>query len=334
MTTKKEDTELSTAPAPIYPIVSSGRADVQAIIDLLDDHLRPRIIDVTPAQFGMGASFPVLLVPEKMRSLDLSPIIQALRGRPDRRKGTAKVEDLDSLIAHANRHKDAHSVIFADPTRGAPKLSVIFNYNIDGHDTPEGPTARFGDHRTLYAPRLSDEYQAWSKVNDVSMSQSEFAEFIEDRITDITPPPDFDGEQREYNAFLKEFSDLIGGRFASPSRMLELSRGMQVNVEAKFKQALKLDSGESQFIFEEQHTDGKGEPMKVPNLFLIAIPIFYNGPHFRIPVRLRYRPSGGTVKWAFEIYRIDRAFDAAFADICATAKAQTELPLFLGTPEV
>ena len=310
-------------------------AEVTAITKILEKYIEPRVIDVTPAKFGDYESIPVLLIPEGMRSLDLGPAIAALRGRPDRRKGTAKTEDLDSFIAHVNRHKDENSVVFADPTRAAPKLTAIHNYNIKGGEIDEYDMqlARFGDHRTVYAPALSDEYKAWSAVNGQPKSQSEFAEFIEDRITDIIAPPDFDGEEGEYNAFLKEFSDLVGGKFAGPSRMMELARGVKIHANQKVDQLVNLSSGEGRMSFSDDHTGADGAPLTIPNLFLIVIPIFYNGTPYRIPVRLRYRLAPPSVKWWLELYRIDRAFDAAFDGIRKSVESQTELPVFLGSAE-
>ena len=308
--------------------------DIAAVAKFLTTYLEPRVVEVTPARFGEAETVPVLLLPTGMTAHDYRPLVEAYRGHPDRRRGSAKVEDLESFVAHANRHKDQNSAIFADPTRAEPKLTTIFNYNLRGEEVGfEDAMARFGDHRLIYAPKKSDEFKAWEAVNNEGLDQLSFAEFIEDRITDIIAPPDFDGEESEYNAFLKEFSDLIGGDFASPSRMLELSRGVKINADHRVKQLVNLASGEGQIHFSEEHKDESGAPIKIPNLFLIAIPIFYNGPAYRIPVRLRYRLIGGGIKWAFQIYRIDRAFDAAFDGIRKTAEAQIELPIFLGTPE-
>ena len=149
----------------------------------------------------------------------------------------------------------------------------------------------------------------------------------------MVEPPEFDGEEREYNLFLKQFADLVGGKFATPSRMMELARGVKVTAGHKVSQIVNTASGEGKISFSEEHKDENGAPISIPNIFLIVIPVFYNGPAYRVAVRLRYRLSGGSVVWFFQIYRIDRTFDAAFDRIKSDAAAQTELPIFLGTPE-
>ena len=68
-------------------------------------------------------------------------------------------------------------------------------------------------------------------------------------------------------------------------------------------------------------------------LIIIAIPVFMNGALYRMPVRFRYRKSGGQVKFILTPYNPEKAFKAAFDEAIATARADTALPLFLGTPE-
>ena len=108
---------------------------------------------------------------------------------------------------------------------------------------------------------------------------------------------------------------------------------MKVHADSKVSQLVNLSSGEGRMSFSEEHKDDAGAPITIPNLFLIVIPIFYNGRPYRVPVRLRYRLHAGAVKWWFEIYRIDRAFDAAFNGIKEEVERDTTLPVFLGSPE-
>ena len=74
--------------------------------------------------------------------------------------------------------------------------------------------------------------------------------------------------------------------------------------------------------------------MKVPNAFLIAIPVFELGERFVIPVRLRYRLNQGHVRWTLALYRSELVFDTAVRETCAKAAAGTGLPLFYGSPEI
>lgn len=75
---------------------------------------------------------------------------------------------------------------------------------------------------------------------------------------------------------------------------------LQVNVESNVKNAQTLNSGEVSILFEEVHRDGAGAPLKVPNLFTIAIPVFYGGELYRIAARLRYRVSNAKITWSYQ----------------------------------
>src|SRR3546814_13779715 len=114
---------------------------------------------------------------------------------------------------------------------------------------------------------------------------------------------------------------------------MDLSVGLKVYEKANVSEAVNLASGEVQIQFTSEHVDGTGSPLKVPNLFLIAIPVFKNGQFYRLAARLRYRRAPeGLVFW-YELWRADRAFDHAFRDSCERARVDTELPLLFGTPE-
>jgi hypothetical protein len=51
-------------------------------------------------------------------------------------------------------------------------------------------------------------------------------------------------------------------------------------------------------------------------------------------VRFRYRKMGGTVRFIMSIYNPEKAFEAAFKEAVVQATEATELPMFMGAPEV
>lgn len=126
-----------------------------------------------------------------------------------------------------------------------------------------------------------------------------------------------------------------GLALASPSRLLELSKGLTVRVNSRVAAAVVLASGETQLSYATEHQDDKGLPLKVPTAFAIAIPVFERGDAFQFLVRLRYRvvQSSVTVTWILSVHNTERALAVAFEEACTTAKDQTDLPLFFGSPE-
>jgi uncharacterized protein YfdQ (DUF2303 family) len=291
----------------------------QSLLDFAKSHVNPQIIEVDDPS---GRKAKVLILPRSLRAQDVKPFLDKYLKAPERREGTAQLEDLPSFILHVRRFKDADSAIFAKPNRTQPSITAVLDYHRAGGDG----APRFGKHRATYPFPISDEWRAWTGKNGQPFTQKEFAEFIEDRVSDLADP----GGASDT---VQELARKLGGTFATPAKLIDLSREFSVREGAAVKQATNLSSGEAQIQYVTTHSDDDGKPLKVPNLFLIHIPVFRSGAPYELAVRLRYRVKEGRVFWFFELYRSDKAFDNAFTEACAEAQNATELPLFVGSPE-
>lgn len=304
------------------------------------------LLDVPGPDLDKSNPVPVLVLRDGAGSpkcYSLKVYADEYRAHPERRSGTAEMLDLSSFIAHANRFKDVDSALFGNNDRSAPSLLAVLDYHervnipfaaleTEPAAQPIAPSPRFGKHRTFYKFPLSDEWTAWHGHDGKPMGQADFAAFLEDRIGDVIPPPVDDGGGEATDA-MSQLGRLLGGSFASPSRLLELSRGMQVHQGEKVRNAVNLSTGEVQVTYEAEHKDAAGAPLKVPNLFLIGIPVFRSGSPYEVAVRLRYRVREGTVAWHYQLYRADKVFDHAFQEAAKQAADETGLPLFIGKPE-
>lgn len=253
--------------------------------------------------------------------VNLKPILDHYRTAPERRTGCASVTTLASFIDLVNRHSDEHSVVFAATNWPNPSLIGIIDY----HQT-DG-TARFCKHRILYEFPLTDEFKAWAAQDGKAMTQAEFAAFIEEHAPELTNPTT---EER------KEFGPdgLFRTEIATPAKLIELSRGLQVNVEAKVKNAQTLQSGEGELIFVEEHLNSKGQKLTVPGLFMVAMPAFVDGAPVRVPARLRYRVREGSVVWFYQLFRWKQILRDRVVDDLAVVVKETALPAYEGSPEV
>ena len=74
--------------------------------------------------------------------------------------------------------------------------------------------------------------------------------------------------------------------------MLELSRNLEIYSQESYRQKNKLSSDETELKFTSQHVDAGGKPIKIPDFFVIQLPLFDGGISERVLVRLRYRPTG------------------------------------------
>ncbi|MCG8694666.1 MAG: YfdQ family protein [Minwuiales bacterium] len=310
---------------------SPGSIDGQLlgqVKDLAEHYHTPRMIGLADKDDELDALVAVL--PSGLTLHPMQPYLDAQRDKPRRRKGDVVVSRVRSFIDHANRFKDDDSALFAHASLVSPRLTAVLNY----HRQSAGGTPRFGDHRTVYNCPLSDEWKAWLKQNKQPMEQNEFAEFLEDRIGDIAlPPMERPKEADHADAAIFAIADQLRGNFADPARLMDMARSFKVFANEKVEQSTNLNTGEVELIYSTEHTDGTGNKLIVPNLFLIAVPVFKLGAHFRMVVRLRYRTRGGAVKFSYDIYQPDRTFEAAFEAVCSEAQAGTGLPLFYGEPE-
>lgn len=287
---------------------------------LVEDYVRPDLIEITEPETGLKV--PAVLTAGGIQAVPQG-IFDPYRTAPARRRGTASLLDLDSLIAHVTRFADSNTVLFATDDRTTPSLTAVLNYHPAGAESP----ARFGDHRARFTFPLSDEWKAWVASNKKPMSMIDFAAFLEDRIVDVLDGGDDLPEE------LQRFVKAIGGNIASPTKLMEVSVGLKVHEKSNVGETVNLASGEGEISFVSTHTDASGKPLKVPNLFLIGIPVFKNGPAYRIAARLRYRKRDGGLTFWYELWRHEPVFDHAFGEALERVRTETKLPVLLGTPE-
>ncbi len=285
----------------------------------------------------------IVAVPSGLETKDLTQHhIQALTLlKPLRRTGTARLADLDSFIAWVNRFSGEESTIFAQ-VHPAPKLTAVIDYHGVGspvvdHATRD-PQANACKHRATYDFPLSQEWKLWNAIHDKPLGKDEFGEFIEANANDLLDPTPYllgqgKGEPEPWEQRMADIAAKVQGRFGQYAALVQLSRSFQVHETGHLNVTTNRDTGESQVQFLNEHREMDGAPLRIPNLFMIAIPVFEEGALYRIPVRFRYRKSGDSVKFIVSLYNADVAMRDAAREAIETARAATELPVLMGTPE-
>ena len=305
----------------------TDKPDSQAIIDVMKDLHEPRPFLLHQPNLEEGIT--AIAVPKGMELKSVKPFFDEYRDRPERRRGQATLTTLDSFIAHTNRFKGATSIVYGQRDEMAPGVLSVLDYHGEGPADTALPS--FGQHRGHYAFPLSKEWQAWARIDGETMNQAKFADFIEERILDVSMPPQ-DGRSTA-GALALDLKETIGGDFATPQRMVELSRGLTIHENSTVGSTINLASGEGEITFRATHVDAQGQPMRVPTMFLVRIPVFDGDAAYEMPVRIRYRKSGAALAWTLHRYRPDIIFLHAFDAALAKVKAETELPVLLGSPE-
>ena len=295
---------------------------IAAIVELTKKSLGAEIktVSLPPLGAGLPSSIPVVIDNRSGEARPAQHLIEAFRIKPARKTGTARALTLKAFIDLTNRHKTEHSAVFADTDWKKPSFQAVIDY----HENQSAGPADNLKHRIAYAFPASEEWKAWVEQNGQPMEQGAFAAFLEDRIADLSAPTDAERIWLERD---------FGTTVATPAQLIQLSRGLQVNVDSLVKNVVNLASGEAQVAFEETHTDGDGKPLKVPGIFMLAIAPFFMGEKVSLPVRLRYRKSGQKIVWFYQMYRPDQFVTERVRDDLLTVAAETALPAFEGSPE-
>lgn len=293
---------------------------IELVKELATEASAATIVNVTTEGLGEGlpASVPVVFDRKQQAFRSPKALLEEFRLAPQRRRGTATADTLESFIALTNRHKDENSALFGRAIWPSPSLLAVLNYDAAGSE------ARFGDHRISYEFPLTEEFKAWVEANARPMGQDVFAAFLEEHAAELAAP--MDGERAEYER-------LFGEAMATPQEVVMLSRHLEVHVNAKAKQGVRLQTGERQVEFSEDHVNAKGEKVSIPGVFMVSVRAFVDGEAVRIPARLRYRIAGGDIKWLYQLYRWEFFLREQVQRDLEEAAQKTALPSYEGMPE-
>jgi hypothetical protein len=267
-----------------------------------------------------------IVVPQGRKAESLKPLLDEYLKAPERRKGTSVHKTLKSLIDHVQAFGTKDAVLFADPGDGLGKDAVILallNYN---PATKNDREANWGDHRARYSVPLSDEWKAWKAIDGKNLDQRTFARFLETRIEDLADPA-------TAGLIAKQIPEKLGLSFATPTAMLQFSKGLEVRVGRTVSSSYDPSTGEQLLHFEEKHTDKHGGALNPPKAFLLNIPVFQQGTVFPVGARIMYAVEGSAAAYSVHLYREDLYFKAAFEEACNKASADLAVPLFIGSPE-
>lgn len=304
-----------------------GGAAIDTMIRIAQQAKRTEIvlIDTTGLGEGLPAKVPLLFSPAHDDYASIKKLIEEHRLGPERRKGTAKADTLDSFIALVNRHKDIKSALFARAQWPNPALTAVINY----HGVASGAGAadtRHCDHRIAYTFHVTKELTAWVSQDGKTMKQELFALFLEEHAAELATVDSV--ERSAYEPLFKE-------RFADPNELIALSRSLEVFVGAKVKNSHRLASGERVLEFVVEHTDGAtGGKVDIPGIFMVSLKAFEQSDQpVRIPARLRYRLNGGEITWFYQLYRWEQFLSDRVREDLKIAETETALPAFEGEPE-
>lgn len=223
--------------------------------------------------------------------------------RPQRKTGVYRVHNAASFLAFVEKHGDEGTEIWADTTTAT--VTGVLN----AHETSENNenSARWEDHRVVFAVIQTDAWKAWLAHDGKYLSQQDFAEHLEDRAIDVVEP--------------------------SAADLLELAQTFKATIGVNFESSKRLSSGEAQLEYREtvDARAGKAGQMAIPETFKIAVRPFEGADLFGVTVRLRYRIADGALRLG---YRLDRPTDVmreAFLGVVEAIDEGLEQPVLRGS---
>lgn len=266
----------------------------------LAGYLRTPIVDR-----GQDGELPYAFVPDgyKRESLELN------LAQPTRKRANTGMDDTPSFIAYINRHKTISSVIYAHTNIEAQSLQATCV--LDDHDA--GNTliengAHWGEHKASFTPEKTLEWSKWNLLNGKKMSQTDFANFIEDNLPDI---------QSVDNS-------------PSGSDMLKMALNFEATYDKRFISKVNNQSGGITMEFKSTDDKETVTRMDVFSRFTLGLTVFIKGAAYPLQARLKYMAKDGALQFWYELVRPDRVFIEACANELATIQAGTEVLLLNG----
>jgi len=260
--------------------------EAQAIIDFAVAQLAtaPEVLDV-----GDGPGVVSFLVPDGYRR-ETTDLVDYAAG-PRRKTGSDVVIDTESIIAVLQRHANESTVVYVQPERMTAQAVL------DDHATA-GPGWR--QHRTTLRWQPTPSWLRWQAAHRKMLAQDDFAELVEDGLTEISRPAGAD--------------------------LLELAQSIRATTNASFRSDRRLVSGQVQLSYVEEidARAGADGQMTIPQSITLMLAPFHGSTHREVFARLRYRVNGGKLTLGVIIDRIEEVLLEAIED--EVTKIRTTVP--------
>lgn len=228
-----------------------------------------------------------IIVPGNHKHIDITQAIENAQPNPSRKKNVTTVHHIGSfLVLVAEQKSQETGYIYADASELT--ITAVFNDN-------RSEVAGWRDHKAKFKAELSREFLSWHSHDKKTMTQEEFALFLEDNIADVVEP--------------------------TADTLLKIALSLEAKTDTAFSSAKRLDNGQVQFAYTETiDARAEGGTIEVPREFSLGLRIFKNGEAYKIKARLKYRLNSGSLKFWYELDRIENIVETAFQDYVTSLK--------------
>lgn len=214
-----------------------------------------------------------LVVPEgfELKELDL----EQYAANPRFASGRFQFTRVQSFLEYIGEISSNERRIFATE-QGA--MTCFF----DAHGAKPG----WHQHFAEFTPTETPSWKSWVAASGRWFTQAEFAEFLEDRITEIAEP---DG-----------------------ATLHTIATTLKVKTNIDFQSGISIHSGQVQLVYQEQMDAGAGAKgdIAIPETLTLVLTPYEGGEAYKAEARFRFRANGGKATFQYhlgdEISRIQR----------------------------
>lgn len=223
--------------------------------------------------------------------------------KPRHLAAARQLRDVDSLVAYLSKHGIFGSTELYADDRAASILAVI-----DSHEpyTDADHPQNWQRHTALLQLTKTPAWSAWTGNDKGFMSQDEFADFIEDRASDVERP--------------------------SAAELISVARHIEATNKVDFKSAVRASDGQITFRYEESNEAKAKGDLTIPETILLNLRPYAGGPVYRVQARFRYRIRSEKLSLGYVLDRPDEVLERAFADVVAELRDGRDEQTLSGAP--
>ena len=241
---------------------------------------------------------------------------------PRRIEQSVTLLDAGSFISYVNAYKRPQTVIFADVTETGCTLTAVLDYHAPPTaQTPELPM--YCRHKATFTAIETPEWKIWKAANRQSMSQVEFATWLEDNLHLFVQPLKEDGTPDKDSP--------------TPAELLELIRSLHGHQNARFNTALRLDNGAFSVSYDEDvvvkgTTTTRSEALELPKQISAGFAIFQGAVKYAVTARLKTRCNERKLVVWFETIALHVIVRESIMALVKQVGEQTNIVPLLGKP--
>jgi uncharacterized protein YfdQ (DUF2303 family) len=213
---------------------------------------------------------------------------EKMREHPRRTAATVTLATADAFADYVRDHAGPESAVWCDFDPTADRLA--FQFIADDH-AKSAPGWRL--HRANFTPRLALEWLTWKGASGEVKSQHAFAEFLEENEGDI----------------------VAAEGYPTSLQMLAMATEFEASAEKRLKSVIRLQSGGVRLEYVDDEAAATTQTMQLFQRFKIGIPVYWQGPAYRIDARLKYRQTAGKVAFWFDLVHPERVIAECAAEL-------------------